>query len=211
VLNSKKLQSINMIHRQQIKQQQAQQPRPSGMVIKTKKYELDKQLYIRLAMEQVMKEFWYAWFVPILILLIPIFVSGAIWWCVGIAFVVSLLYVLFWAAQFTAVTQMEQGKLLFEKLFYEIDGKNIIIKRNEKEGMVMTWEQIKSVTKNKTAFLFWLSRGQFIYFPFEAFKEHELKMLEGLLKRKNILNEKTSLKDIILATFNKKAKPTSQA
>jgi hypothetical protein len=189
-----------MIHRQQVKQQ-AQQPRPSGLVIKTKKYELDKQIYIRLALESVLKEFWYAWFVPLLILTIPIFVSGAFWWCFGIALTLSLLYVLFWAAQFTAVTQMEQGKLLFEKLFYEIDGKNILIKRNDKEGMMMTWEQVKTVTKNKTAFLFWLSRGQFLYFPFDAFKENELKMLEGLLKRKNILQEDTSLKATILATF----------
>ncbi len=192
-----------MIHRQTVKQQ-VQQPRPSGLVIKTKKYELDKQLYVRLAIENVLKEFWYAWFVPVLIMLIPIFVTGAFWWCFAIALITSLLFILFWAAQFTAVTQMEQGKLLFEKLFYEIDSKNIVIKRNDKEGMMLTWEQIKTVTKTKTAFLCWLSRGQFIYLPFDSIKEHELKMLEGLLKRKNILKEDNSLKANILATFKKR-------
>jgi hypothetical protein len=178
--------------RQQVRVQQQQQvQRPAGSYVKTKKYELDKQLYVKLTMLAALKEFWYAWFVPLVILLIPIFVSGAFWWCFGIALTLSILYVLFWAIQFGGITQIEQGKLLFEKFYYEIDAKNILVKRNEKEGMMLTWEQIKRVEYHKTAFVMWLSRGQFIYLPFDIFKEQELKLMESILRRKNFPRPKS--------------------
>jgi hypothetical protein len=134
--------------------------------------------------------------VPLVILLIPIFVSGAFWWCFSIALTLSILYVLFWAIQFGGITQVEQGKLLFEKFYYEIDNKNILVKRNEKEGMMLTWEQIKKVEQKKTAFALWLSRGQFIYLPFDIFKEQELRLMESYLRRKNLIKAKTKPEEV---------------
>jgi hypothetical protein len=182
--------------RQQVRVQQQQQvQRPAGSYVKTKKYELDKQLYIKMAMLAALKEFWYAWFVPVAILAISIFVAGSFWWCFGIALTVSILYLLFWAIQFGGITQIDQGKILFEKFYYEIDGKNILVKRNEKEGMMLTWEQIKKVEFHKAAFVLWLSRGQFIYLPFDIFKEQELKLMEAILRRKNFIKDKTKAKN----------------
>jgi hypothetical protein len=171
--------------RQQVRVQQQQVQRPAGTFVKTKKHGLDKKLYIRIAMEAALKEFWYAWFVPLVIMLIPIFVSNSFWWCFGIALTLSILFVLFWGIQFGGITQIEQGKILFEKFSYEIDAKNIIAKRSEKEGMVLTWEQIKKVEYKKDAFLLWLSRGQFIHLPFTLFKEQELRLMENILRRNN--------------------------
>lgn len=176
--------------RPQVRVQQQQVQRPAGSYVKTKKHELDKKLYIRLAMEAAIKEFWYVWFVPLVIMLIPIFVSNSFWWCFGIALTLSILYVLFWGIQFGGLTQIEQGKVLFEKFFYEIDHKNIMVKRNDKEGMILTWEQIKKVEQKKDSYILWLSRGQFIHLPFAIFKEQELRLMESILKRKNFLQTK---------------------
>ncbi len=173
--------------KQQIKVQQ-QVPRPAGIVVKTKKYALDKQFYIKFALETSLKEFWYAWFVPLLILCIPIFVSGAFWWCFGIALLLSLLFLLFWGAQFAAVTQAEQAKIMFEKMFYELDSKNVTIKRTETEGFMIAWDKFQRADIRKDAFVLWLTRGQFFYLPFSIFaKEQDLKMVEGLINRRNLV------------------------
>ena len=57
------------------------------------------------------------------------FIPGAdsIWWFIG-AFIGLGLYLLFWWIQFYGVTQLEQGKLLFEKFSYEITSQQILMK-----------------------------------------------------------------------------------
>ncbi len=158
------------------------------MTIKTKKYQLTNQTFISLAMKNVLLDFWWVWFVPVAILLIPIFYAPALWWCVSIALTLSVLYVLFWLIQFTGITQMEQAKFLFQKLYYEISSKQILIKLNAREGMPIQWNQIKKVKQRKDAYLLIISRGQMIYLPFKIFKsESEIKFMETILKRKNLL------------------------
>ena len=158
------------------------------MTIKTKKYQLETNKYITIAMINVMKEFWYAWLVPVVILIIPAFLPSAIWWCVSIALVLSILYILFWGIQFTGVTQHEQFKMLFEKLSYEIDSRQILIKLDAKRGMPIKWAQIQDINKGKDAFTLTISRAQYIYLPFSVFRsEHDFKLLEAILRRKNFL------------------------
>jgi hypothetical protein len=77
---------------------------------------------------------------------------------------------------------------MFERLTYEIDSRFVVIKLNAKQGMQMNWDMIKSAEKNKDAFLLVVNKAQFLYFPFSMFNsDHDLKFMEALLKRKNLL------------------------
>jgi hypothetical protein len=158
------------------------------MIIKTKKYQLESKTFIAKAFKNIMIEFWWAWLVPVFIMLIPIFVSGAFWWCFSIALVLIILYLLFWLVQFAGVTQLEQNKILFEKLAYEIDSRQILIKLNPKQGMPITWDKVVKVIANKDEFLVFLSKVQFIHLPHKIFRtENDLKFMESILKRKNFI------------------------
>ncbi|MDW7693506.1 YcxB family protein [Flammeovirgaceae bacterium SG7u.111] len=158
------------------------------MIVKTKKYQLDKNTYIGLAFKNVMIEWWWAWLVPVAIMLIPIFYAPAFGWCLGITITVIILYILFWLVQFAGVTQLEQNKVLFERLTYEIDSRQIMMKLNAKQGMPITWDKIQGAKKTKKAFLLVLSKAQFIHLPFTILRsENDIRFLETILKRKNLL------------------------
>lgn len=167
------------------------------MIIKTKKYQLDTNTYLKLGMMHVAKKWWWAWLIPVAIMLIPIFYAPALWWCFGIALTATILYILFWAIQFTGITQMEQYKMLFEKLTYEISSQHILIKLNAKEGMPVKWEQIQDVKVDKDAYTFVLSLAQFIYLPHHIFRsDRDLKFMEVLLKRKGLLPETAAKEEV---------------
>jgi hypothetical protein len=158
------------------------------MIVKTKKYQLPTSTYINLAFQNIMREWWWAWLVPVAIMLIPLAYPPAFWWCFGIALTAMILYVVFWLIQFTGITQMEQNKILFDRLAYEIDSRQILIKLNSRQGMPITWDKIQKVRKAKDHFLLIISKGQLIHLPFKIFRsEHEIRFMETLLKRKNLL------------------------
>ena len=91
------------------------------MVVKTKNYKLDKKTYIRLAFREVMqRQGWIAASAAFIICLGYIWIPS-IWWFIG-AFVGLGLYMLFWWIQFYGVTQLDQGKMLFEKFSYDPGG-----------------------------------------------------------------------------------------
>jgi hypothetical protein len=109
------------------------------------------------------------------------------WWITG-ALIAYALYVLFWLIQFAGITQLEQGKILFERLNYEITSQQILIKISTKQGMPIKWEQIKRANKTKTGFVLWMSKVQLIYLPFKIFNsENERKFIETILKRKEYI------------------------
>ena len=171
------------------------------MTVKTKKYGLPTKQYINMCLKSILKEFWWVWFVPLAIMLLPIFVSGAFWWCFSISLVLIIGYWAFWYIQFTAITQLEQYKILFEKFVYEIDSRQILMKINAKEGNMLTWDKIQKAEKSKDAFILTLSRAQFIYLPFDIFKNDlELKFVETILRRKGLitapLKDKEKLEEI---------------
>lgn len=156
------------------------------MIIKTKKYQLPTGTYIKTALSNVLKDQWW-------VILIALAIScgyfwiPSIWWIIG-AVLAYGLYVLFWTIQFTGVTQMEQNKMIFEKLAYEIDSRQVLMKINTKQGMPIAWNQIKKAEIRKDAFLLFLSKAQFIHLPFKIFNsENERKFLETILKRKELL------------------------
>ena len=83
---------------------------------------------------------------------------------------------------------MEQNKPIFQKMAYEIDSRQILMKVNAKEGMPVQWNMIKRVAITKDAFVLYLSKAQFIHLPFRIFNsDNDKKFLEAILKRKELI------------------------
>ncbi|WP_339875758.1 YcxB family protein [uncultured Algoriphagus sp.] len=156
------------------------------MIVKTKKYQLPTGTYIKIALVNILKQQW--WVIPIAVAIAcGYFWIPSIWWIIG-AVLAYGLYVLFWAIQFTGVTQMEQNKVIFDKMAYEIDSRQILMKINTKQGMPVQWNMIKTAEKRKDAYLLYMSKAQFIHLPFRIFNsENERKFMETILKRKELI------------------------
>lgn len=159
------------------------------MIVKTKNYKLEKQTYIRLALRSILKKQGWIAAVAAVVICLGYFIPGAdsIWWFIG-AFVGLGLYLLFWWIQFYGVTQLEQGKMLFEKFSYEISSQQILMKINPREGMPMKWDQIQSAVIGKDFFALFVNKAQIIYLPFKIFNtENERKFVASILKTKGLV------------------------
>jgi hypothetical protein len=159
------------------------------MVVKTKNYKLEKKIYINLALKNIlMKQGWIAVAVAVLLCL-GYFIPGAdsIWWFIG-AIVGLGLYILFWWVQFYGVTQLDQGKMLFEKFAYEISSQQILMKINAREGMPLKWDQIQKAAIGKDYFVLFVNKAQVIHWPFRIFNtENERKFVTNVLKAKKLV------------------------
>lgn len=156
------------------------------MIVRTKKYQLPTKKYIGIAFKAVLKDQWW-----VLLIYLAIcggyFLAPSHWWITG-ATIGLTLYMLFWLIQFAGVTQLEQGKFMFQKLSYELSSQQILIKLNAKQGMPMKWEQIKKAQKRKDAFILYASKAQLLHFPFKIFNnENEIRFFETVLKRKGLI------------------------
>jgi hypothetical protein len=156
------------------------------MIVKTKNYRLDKKTYISIALSSILKkQGWIAAAAAFAICLMYIWIPS-IWWFIG-AFVGLGLYLLFWWVQFYGVTQLEQGKMLFEKFMYEISSKDIIMKINPREGMPLKWDQIQRAQISKDAFVLFVNKAQIIHLPFKIFNtENERKFVASVLRAKGL-------------------------
>ncbi|SDL67875.1 hypothetical protein SAMN05421823_107229 [Catalinimonas alkaloidigena] len=159
--------------------------------VKTKKYQLETSKYIKLAFLEVLRQQWWVFLIAVGVAAVGfIFPKAAVWFIVA-AVVGLILYLLFWLVQFVGVTQLDQFKVMFERFSYELNGKTILMRVNAKEGMQFSWDNIKKAEKQKDAFMLHISRAQFIYLPFSIFNsEHDLRLTEALLRRKNLLPPK---------------------
>ena len=156
------------------------------MIVKTKKYKLSSGKYIKIALVNVLKQQWWVALI-VIALCCGYFWIPNIWWFIGTA-IALVLYILFWLIQFAGVTQMEQTKLLFEKLSYEINSQQILIKLSAKQGMPMKWDQIKKASVGKDAFVLVVNKAQIIHLPFKIFNTtNERKFVESILKRKGLI------------------------
>lgn len=157
------------------------------MIVKTKNYKLDKKVYVKIAMINILlKQGWIAGSVA-LALCLCYFLVPSIWWFIG-AFIGLSLYLLFWWIQFFGVTQLEQGKMLFEKFSYEISSQQILMKLNPREGMPMKWDMIKSAKIGKDHYVLVVNKAQIIYWPFKIFNtDNERKFVAGVLKAKGLV------------------------
>jgi len=157
------------------------------MKIQTKKYQMPKKTYIRTGMINIVREQWWVSLIALGIASGTIFIPTTPWFIIG-AVIGLILYALFWLIQFAGVTQLEQGKVLFERMSYEITSKEILMKISSKQGMPIKWEMIKRARMNNDHILLILSKAQFIYWPIKLFKtEHEVKFIETVLKRKGLI------------------------
>ena len=155
------------------------------MIIKTKKYQLGTKKYITISILELLKNQWYYIAGGTLLLSGLLYFS---WWWAFLVVLAPVLYVGFWFVQFYGVTMMPDSKMMFDKYFYEIDSRQIMMKLNQKQGMQITWDKIKSAKITKDAFVLMFSRAQFFYLPFKIFNtETETKFLEGILRRKELI------------------------
>ena len=159
------------------------------MIVKTKNYKLDKKTYVGLALKNVLKrQGWIAVSVAVVLCLMYIF-APSIWWFIA-AFVGLGLYILFWYIQFYGVTQLEQGKMLFEKFSYEITSQQIIMKINAREGMPIKWDQISRAETTKDAFVLFVNKAQLIHLPYKIFNtDNERKFLASILRNKGFIKK----------------------
>jgi hypothetical protein len=159
------------------------------MIVKTKNYKLDKKTYIGLALKNVLRrQGWIAVAGAVLICLMYVF-APSIWWFIA-AFAGLGLYILFWWIQFYGVTQMEQGKMLFEKFSYEITSQQIIMKINAREGMPIKWDQISRAEARKSDFVLFVNKAQLIHLPYKIFNtDNERKFLSSILRNKGLIKK----------------------
>jgi len=157
------------------------------MIVKTKNYKLDKSTYIKIAFKNIIKKQGWIAGVAAIAICLCYFLVASIWWFIGAAIGVGL-YLLFWWIQFYGVTQLEQGKMLFEKFSYEISSQQILMKINPREGMPMKWDMIKGGMLDKEGFVLFVNKAQIIYLPYKIFNtENDRKFVTSVLKTKGIL------------------------
>lgn len=156
------------------------------MIVKTKNYRLEKNIYIRTAFLNILKKQWWVALIAIAICLGYLWIPTW-WWFFGAAFGAGL-FLLFWWIQFYGVTQLEQGKMLFERFSYEISSQQILMKINAREGMPMKWDQIKAAQIGKDHFVLFINKAQLIYLPFKIFNsDNERKFITSILKTKGLV------------------------
>jgi hypothetical protein len=157
------------------------------MIIKTRKYQLPTSTYIKLGLKNVLRQQWWVLLIALAIASGTFFIPETSWFIIG-AIIGLVLYILFWLIQFAGITQHEQGKILFNRLSYEIDSRQVLVKISSKQGMPIKWEQIKRAKKGKDFFVLYVSKAQLIHLPFKIFNsQHEIKFLETVLKRKGYI------------------------
>lgn len=156
------------------------------MIVKTNKYKLETGTYIKEAMINILTKQWWVSLI-VIALCSGYFLVPNNWWFYGTAIAV-ILYLLFWVIQFTGITQLEQSKILFERLSYEISSQQVLIKLSSKQGMPINWDQIRSAKIGKNKIILIVNNAQLIYLPFKIFRtENERKFVETILKRKGYL------------------------
>ncbi|HEX8326226.1 MAG TPA: hypothetical protein VF629_01710 [Hymenobacter sp.] len=184
---------------------QAQQASP--LAIRTKKSQLTTDAYTRMVMGEVWKKDWVYALIPFALGLLPAIFAPSWWWLV-LAVVLTVLFVLFRSAQVTGVTQMEQSKPLFERMSFEMDQKQLLLRVGPEKAMQLTWDMIGRARRDPDAYLLYLKPGTppeglaawrlwlartfdvpvFLHLPQRIFNSpNDVKLFEALLRRKNLL------------------------
>ncbi|MEM9737711.1 MAG: YcxB family protein [Bacteroidota bacterium] len=156
------------------------------MIIKTKNYRLRTSTYVWLAFVYFLRRQWWM----ILLLTSANFGLFYIQWIITgvVTSILSLLYFLFWLAQFYAVTFLEENQLLFQSLSYQITSKSITMHITTKQGMPIEWPQIRRAYVRKKYIILFLSKAHFIYLPHHVFKsKQEREFLLFILRGKKLI------------------------
>ena len=147
---------------------------------------MEKSDYIRLAFRAVLKQQWWAALIALAICAGYFWVAS--WWWIFAGLTAYGLFALFWWIQFYGITQLDQGKMLFERYSYEITSMQILMKLDARQGMPVKWDQIQRVVIGKDYFLLFINKAQLIYWPFKIFStENERNFVRGVLKTKKLI------------------------
>ncbi|SFB98585.1 hypothetical protein SAMN05421780_102183 [Flexibacter flexilis DSM 6793] len=161
--------------------------------IRTKKYQLPTQLFISMGMKSAITKYWWAFGVPLAMMLVAAFFGLNVFlWTAAAAVLLTVIYILFWWIQFYGATQLPQSKPMFEKLVYEFKNDHVLIKKSaeSQEAMVLNWEQILAVEKTPDAYILRMEKFQFLHLPYTIFlSDRDLKLVETLFRRKKVLPE----------------------
>lgn len=163
---------------------------PKGKPVFTRKTEMDKKLYINMALKKALRKYWFAFFVPPA-LLIPGFIwPSSMIWMVVTSIVVTILYVLFWYMQFYGMTILPQGKQLFEKQLFAILPEYIGVMKSEKDpqGMMLPYDKIEQVEKTGNSYIIHLTMAHIVIMPFDIFQsQQDMNYFEALLRKYKLL------------------------
>ena len=171
------------------------------MKITTKKYQLDPKVYIGLGMNNILtiKPWVYVHAIPAVLASIAFLLPGTIWW-IAFAIVLYLLYILFWYIQFAGMSQTEQGKMLFQKVAYEITSQQILVKVEVNKGYPINWKQIAQVKVKPEYFALYMEgprniQVHIVHLPFSVFNStNDLRFFESILKNKGFTTEEELVK-----------------
>jgi hypothetical protein len=156
------------------------------MIVKTRNYRLERPLYIKLALGSVLRQQW--WTIPIAVGICLLYLWIPSFWWVFAGVMAYGLYVLFWLIQFYGVTQLDQGKMLFERFSYEITSQQIVMKISAREGMPLKWDQIQRAKVGKDFYLLFVNKAQLIHLPFKIFNtDNERKFVNSILRTKGLI------------------------
>ena len=187
------------------RQQQPQQAMPG--TIKTKKYQFDPNTYTRIAMGEVWRKEWWRALIPFAVGVLPAAIWPSWWWLLlGVA--LAAVFALVRSSLVTGITQQEESKFLFERMNYEADQRQLILRQSEQKAMALPWNAIGRVRREPDAFLLYFKSGDppaelapwrrwiartfavplFLHLPLRLFNnDNDRKLFEALLRRKGLL------------------------
>lgn len=156
------------------------------MIVKTKKVQLQKKDFIKLAFDNLLKEFWWALLIPAAWCLFYI-LQPSQWWFITAGIMYVLLFGLTWLLLFS-VTKNEQFEMLFQKVSYHIDSRNLTIMLNAKQGSPIQWKQIQRIDQKGNDFIFYMNRITMICIPEKAFNnKNDINFTRSMLQKKGLL------------------------
>lgn len=190
--------------------------------VKTKKFQLTPKLFAQIGTGLVFKKWWWAFLIPVALLIPGIFYWPAFWWLFGFSILITIIYILFWFLQFYGAQYTPQGKELFARTGYEITPEHLLIGRpalaagssgmqrqQQQQQQGLSWSLIQKVERRADGYIFFVGRFQFLYLPVSIFNsDSDIRFMEAMLRRKNLLPKKeeteTPKTNIELKPKNKK-------
>lgn len=159
------------------------------MDIKTKPFALNKNLYIKLCNERLIKKYkWIALGVLGLFFILSLILKK--YWLNIVSLSAVLIFYVAWLAIFYFLTKVPQTKIIFEKYSYTISNENIFAMMDPRRGMCIPWDKIKTCDERKDGFILSLTQSHIIFFPYKIFKnDFDISCFRVLLKNKNYLKK----------------------
>ena len=156
------------------------------MIVKTKKVQLQKKEFIKLAFENLVKSSWWVLLIPVAWALFYVIQPNK-WWFISAAIMYVLIFGLTYLLLFS-VTRNEQFDMLFQKVSYHIDSRTLTIMLNAKQGSPIQWNQIQRVEQKGNDFVFFMNRVTMISIPEKAFNnKNDISFTRAMLQKKGLL------------------------